>query len=126
MVFPFNKLVSENLEGITCLYLDKGVILKVRVCRFAETEEKLVLTLKPLDNIFATENEDDKWTYNAASYLKQPFDFGGEKACISLYKGILAVPFCGSLNLNEFAVQHFDHHEPDFHMLWYNIAPDSD
>ena len=85
-----------------------------------------MLTLTPLDNIFATENDDDELGYHTASYLKQPFNFGGEKAGISLNKGILSVPFCGSLNLNEFAVQHFDRHEPDFHMLWYNIAPDSD
>ena len=119
-------MVSKNLEGITCLYLDKVIIHKVRVSRFAETEEQLVLTLIPLDNIFATENDDDEWEYHTASYLKQPFNFGGEKAGISLNKGILSVPFCGSLNLNEFAVQHFDRHESDFHMLWYNIAPDSD
>ena len=122
----FVKLISKNFDGITCLYLDKGTIHKVRVSRFAETEEKLVLTLTPLDNIIATENDDDEWEYHTASHLKQPFDFGGEKAGISLNKGILAVPFCGSLNLNEFAVQHFDRQEPDFHLLWYNIAPDED
>ena len=117
-------MVTNNFEGSTCLYLDKGVIHKVRVSRFSETEEHLVLTLTPLDNIFATENDDDELTYNVAGYPKQPFDFGGEKAGISLNKGILSVPFCGSLNLNEFAVQHFDRREPDFHLLWYNIPPD--
>ena len=113
-------------QGSSCLYLDKGIIHKVTLGSCLETEEKLILTLVPSGELFARENEDDEMEYHSGSHFQKPFEFGGEKAGISFHKNIMAVPFCGSLNLNEFAVQHFDRREPDFHLLWNNIAPDED
>ena len=117
-------MISKNFEGITALYLDKGIIHKVLVSHCVDTDDKLILNLAPVGELCGRENDDDEWEYNTENQYKEPFNFGGEKAGISLNKGILAVPFCGSLNLNEFAVRHFDRREPDFHLLWYNIAPD--
>ena len=129
-LFQNNQSVVPDLtmisKGQTGLYRDKGFIHKVRISEFTDNSDFIWLSLEPAGELQATENDDDEWEYHTASNLKQPFDFGGEKAGISLNKGILSVPFCGSLNLNEFAVLHFDRHEPDFHLLWYNIAPDSD
>jgi hypothetical protein len=113
-------------EGSFCLYLDKGIIHKVALGSCLETEEKLILTLIPSGEVFARENEDDEMEYLPGLHFKVPFEFGGEKAGISFHKNIMAVPFCGSLNLNEFAVAHFDRHEPDFQLLWNNIESDED
>ena len=115
--------MGNNFEGMVGLYLDKGTIHKVFVGHCVDTEDKLILTLAPLGEFCARENDDDEWEYNAESQFKEPFNFGGLRVGISLKKGILSVPFCGSLNLNEFAVQHFDRREPDFYLLWYNIPP---
>jgi hypothetical protein len=130
----FGSVIMENMlpdmtkifEEQLALYLDKGVIHKVLVSHIIDTEDKLILTLIPLGEFCGRENDDDEWEYNTVRQFKEPFNFGGVRVGISLNKGILAVPFCGSLNLNEFAVQHFDRREPDFHLLWYNVAPDED
>ena len=118
--------MAKNFDGIIGLYLDKGIVQKVQVSRCSETEEQLMLMLSPQGDVYAKENEDDEMDYHSGRHFLKPFEFGGEKAGISFHKNIMAVPFCGSLNLNEFAVKHFDGREIDFHLLWYNIAPDED
>lgn len=115
-----------NFKGTTALYLDKGIVHKVEVCHCMDDGDKLILTLNPLGDVHARENEDDEMEYHSGSHFQKPFEFGGEKAGISLHKNILSVPYCGSLNLNEFAVRHFDKREPDFNLLWYNIDPDEE
>lgn len=124
--YATNKLLAKDFEGITGLYLDKAVVHKVLVSRCVETEEQLMLMLTPQGAMYAKENEDDEMDYLPVSHFNTPFEFGGEKAGISFHNNILAVPFCGSLNLNQFAIEHFDRQEPDFHLLWYNIPPDED
>ena len=111
----------KEMPGKEAIYKDNERIQKVRITQLEENENSIFLLLEPVDDIFARENDDEEWEYQSGAHLKTAFRFGGEKSGgISLRNGVLAVPFCGSLNVNDYAVERFSNRESDFYHLWYN------
>ena len=116
----------SQLEGKHGIYWDKGRIQQVLIKNPEETPDSFFLLLEPVDDLFASENDDDLWEYRQGSHIRTAFRFGGEKAGISFHRGVIAVPFCGSLNINEFAIDRFNLREPEFNHLWYDFPKEED
>jgi hypothetical protein len=116
----------QGLSGKMGIYWDKGRIQQVLIKNPEESPDTFFFLLEPVDDLFASENDDDLWEYQQGSHLRSAFRFGGEKAGISFNRGIIAVPFCGSLNVNEFAVERFNKREPEFNHLWYDHPKEED